>query len=317
MKPWSLRPVEPERDFSKLAGWFTYLEDYINTVESLKKYYDEDKDRIIHMGVEGAEGALTGFYWVERDRIVPERHLVYLFVEPDHRSNGLGSRLFNDMLDRVYLVEGRVLRSNIRDDSPEGLAFFEHRGFHEVRHSIAMALDLKTFDDRPYDAIIEQLKKEGFLFTSMEELGNTEDAQRRLYELNDTAASETLGSSGEHPWESFEDFQKRVCQAEWYLPAGQKVIIDTGTGIWAGMSAITRFAGAKDAYNLFTGVDKRYRGRKLGQAVKVQALRFGRDVLKVDSVRTHHNTKNPPILAIDRKFGYVQIPGYFVMEKKL
>ncbi len=75
------------------------------------------------------------------------------------------------------------------------------------------------------------------------------------------------------------------------------------------MSAITRFEGADYAYNLHTGVDKRYRGRKLAQAVKVLALRFARDVLKVDEVRTNHNSQNDPMLAIDRKFGYVQTHG--------
>jgi hypothetical protein len=53
---------------------------------------------------------------------------------------------------------------------------------------------------------------------------------------------------------------------------------------------LTRQADIDYAYNLFTGVDKRYRGRKLAQAVKVLALRYARDVLKADIVRTHHNS---------------------------
>jgi RimJ/RimL family protein N-acetyltransferase len=93
--------------------------------------------------------------------------------------------------------------------------------------------------------------------------------------------------------------------------------IDTATGAWAAMSAITRWEGCDYAYNLFTGVDMLYRGRKLAQAVKVIALRFGRDVLKVNEVRTHHNARNLPMLAIDRKLGYIQLPGTFKMEKIL
>jgi len=41
------------------------------------------------------------------------------------------------------------------------------------------------------------------------------------------------------------------------------------------------------------------------------------DVLKVGSVHTHHNSKNLPMLAIDRKLGYVPIPGYYLMEMKV
>jgi RimJ/RimL family protein N-acetyltransferase len=165
--------------------------------------------------------------------------------------------------------------------------------------------------------VIARLKDEGFQFTSMEELGNTEETQRKLYLLNDTAAASTPGADDEHPWVSFEDFQKSVCQSDWFKPGGQMVAIDKATSTWAAMSAITRMKGVDHAYNLFTGVDLPYRGRKLGQAVKVLALRYARDVLNVNSVRTHHNTQNLPMIAIDRKLGYTRLRGTFLMEKNL
>ena len=108
-----------------------------------------------------------------------------------------------------------------------------------------------------------------------------------------------------------------MCQAAWYKPAGQIVAIDTAIGVWAAMSAITRFEGSDYAYNLFTGVDALYRGRKLGQAVKIHALRYARNVLKVGFVRTHHNTRNLPMITIDRKLGYTMQAGTFLMEKIL
>jgi RimJ/RimL family protein N-acetyltransferase len=51
--------------------------------------------------------------------------------------------------------------------------------------------------------------------------------------------------------------------------------------------------------------------------VKVLALCYAREVLKVDKVRTTHNTFNLPMIAIDRKLGYVPLPGTFRMEKVL
>ena len=180
-----------------------------------------------------------------------------------------------------------------------------------------MALDLDAFDDRPYGEIIARLMGEGFRFTSMEELENTEEAQRKLYILNETTGIDEPGTDAEHAWDSFEDFQKSVCQSDWYKPGGQMVVIDTATGAWVAMSAITRREGTDYAYNLHTGVDRLYRGRKLAQAVKVLALRYARDVLKVDTVRTHHNAKNLPMIGIDRKFGYIQMPGTLLMEKRL
>ena len=76
------------------------------------------------------------------------------------------------------------------------------------------------------------------------------------------------------------------------------------------------FAGADHAYNLFTGTDVRYRGRKLAQAVKTLALRKAR-TYGVGMVRTSHNSENVAMIAIDTKLGYKFTPGTFTMEKEL
>ena len=317
MRPILLRPADPDRDFAQLAAWFSTLEDEPSTESGLKNWYHKHRDRIIHIVAEDDQGQPLGFYWATRDRSDPTLQTFYLFVRPEQRGQGLGRRLYGDLLRAVKEARTTRLRINIWDSCTEGLAFATRRGFIERRHQIAMALDLDTFDDRPYDAIIARLTAEGFRFTSMQELGNTEEAQHKLYLLNDAAAADTPGTDGEHPWSSFEDFQTSVCRSDWFKPDGQIVAIDTTAGAWVAMSAITRLEGNDYAYNLFTGVDRLYRGRKLAQAVKVLALRYARDVLQVDTVRTHHNIKNAPMIAIDLKLGYTHLPGTYLLEKPL
>lgn len=250
-------------------------------------------------------------------KLVAGREYVSLIVKPEQRRQGVGSALYADLLQALAGTPARELYVDVKDTCPECQVFAVKRGFVERSHLVEFSLDLETFDDTPYTAIIERLKADGFEFTSMEALGDTEEMQRRLYELNSTASMETQGAEGEPSWKDFEDFQKSVCQAKWYRPAGQIVVIDSATGKWAAMSAITRFEGQDYAYNLFTGVERTYRGRKLGQAVKVTALRYAPEALGVKSVHTHHNTQNPPMLAIDRKLGYVELAGVWKMAKLL
>lgn len=318
MKAIVLRPVEVERDFALLATLFTLEQDEPETEPGLKADYEQHKERIFRLSAAVDEGGeLMGFNWATRSRSNQSEAYFYVIVRPEQRRQGAGGQLYADVEQAARGCGIQKLEISVRDDCPDNLAFAMRRGFHEKTHSIGMALNLEAFDDRPYDATIARLEAEGFRFTTMEALGNTEEAQRQLYVLNDTAAAETLGSDGSHSWLSFEDFQQSVCQSDWYKPAGQIVAIDTATGDWAAMSAITRFAGADHAYNLFTGVDRRYRGRKLAQAVKVLALRYARASLGVEMVRTNHNSKNDPMIAIDRKLGYVQTPGWYRMEKIL
>lgn len=311
-----LRPAVPERDFAQIAALFTLEQDEPTTESALAADYEAHKARIFRLMVaEDAQGSLLGFNWATRSRFDENDAYIYVIVRPECRGQGVGSRLYEDIEQTARSIGVKRLEISVRDDRPEYRVFADRRGFQERNHFIGMSLDLTGFDDRPYDAVIERLQAEGFQFTSMEPLGNTEEAQRKLYELNDTGASETPGSEGNHPWLSFEDFREKVCSADWYKPAGQMVVIDTTTGEWVAMSAITRFAGVDYAYNLHTSTLRRYRGRKLAQAVKVLALRFARDVLNVQTVQTHHNSKNDPMIAIDRKLGYVQTPGSYSMEK--
>ncbi len=315
MKSFVLRPAEPRHDFGQLAAWFSILEDETTTEPGLQAYYEKEQARITQQVAAADDGELLGFCWAARDRLQPERVSCSLFVKPDRRGQGIGRSLYANLEQTLRAAGVAQLRVAVWDNRPEDRAFAARRGFVERSHALAMALDLTTFDDRPYDAIIARLQGEGVQFTSMAALGDTEEAQRKLYVLNDTTGRETMGADGSPSWASFEDFQQRVCRADWYKPAGQMVVIDTATGDWAAMSAISRFDDY--AYNLYTGVDKRYRGRKLAQAVKVLALRYARDVLQVATVRTHHNSRNLPMIAIDRKLGYVQTPGTWLLEKDL
>jgi GNAT superfamily N-acetyltransferase len=310
-----LHPTDPEQEFAQIAALLTTYNDEITSEAALQQEYARDKDHIYQQGAYDEHGTLMGFYWASKSRLEEGRFYSSLIVKPEFRHTGVGHLLSMDMEKTLKEMPIKRLRLTVLDTNPEYRAFAERRGYTALQHLIGMELNLKKFDERPYVEIIDSLKAKGFQFTSMEDLGNTEEAQRKLYELNDTAVTETAGGNGEHTWVDFEDFQKRVCQADWYIPGGQIVVIDSGTGNWAAMSAITRYQDQGYAYNLFTGVNWSYRGRRLAQAVKAAALIYARDTWKVRTVRTHHNTENEPMIHIDRKFGYTDLPGHYTMEK--
>jgi RimJ/RimL family protein N-acetyltransferase len=310
------RDLDPANDFAPLARLFTVEMEDPTSEKGLREDYEKHQDRILSLRIAYSDqGVVQGFNWLTRDRLDEHRAYFYVVVARDHRRQGIGSRLYQEV-ERVSLASAiRELRATFPDTLPESRTFAEKRGFTLISHSIGMRLELEKLDLRPYLTLIAELEQQGFEFTSMEALGNTEAGQQKLYLLNDVTSSQTMGTEGEHSWSSFEDFQQSVCRSDWYKPAGQMIVIEKSTGKWVAMSAVTRFEGQEEAYNLFTGVDEAFRGRKLAQAVKAQALLFARDVLGVKVVRTNHNALNEPMIAIDRKFGYVQSPGNLYMRK--
>lgn len=315
----TLHPPDPERHFAAIAALLTSFETEPTSESGLLRWYQRELEQGLRMCVAQDEnGAVAGFHCLYRRGDPTDKRLnLYLIVAPQFRRQGLGARLYAHLEQTAAEMAARQLFAAVRDNDAASQDFAKQRGFTERAHSIEMMMDLASFDSTRFDGLIAALRSQGFHFTNMAELGNGEEARRKLYLLNDSTAATTPGSEGEHPWASFEEFDRSVCQSDWYRPEGQVVAIVTGSGAWAGMSAITRFEGADHAYNLFTGVDPAYRGRGLGQAVKVLALRYAVRHLNVNRVRTNHNALNAPMIAIDRKLGYFQTPGTYGLVKVL
>jgi RimJ/RimL family protein N-acetyltransferase len=311
-------PAESKAHFTAIAALMNLVETEPNTAESLAEWYTKQIPDGGRLAVALApDGQVLGFNGIYRANTNLKGYYgCYLVVNPDARRHGLGSWLFEDLLLQAANLGARTLRTRVRDDCEPGIYFANQRGFYLKYHSIEMMLDLDRWNDKLYEPILNSLQEQGFRFTSMAEEGDTQAARRMLYALNNGAAATDPGSDGIPPWSTFEEFEQDVCGSSWYHPDAQMVAIDTHAGEWAAMSAITVFDGSDHAYNLFTGTDIRYRGRKLAQAVKTLALRRARK-FGVSTVRTSHTSKNEPMIAIDTKLGYVRTPGALVMEKDL
>ncbi len=313
-----LLPAEPERHFAAIAALISGQETEPSTQQSLTEWYNRRRaGGILFTTAVDQLDQVLGFDGLYRDNTNIERQYgIYLIVDQHLRGEGLGRLLYADLLTHADEFEVRQLRTRVRDTCEGSLQFALRRGFIVKKHSIEMLFDLTTWDESRYQPILQALQSQGFRFTNMAELGDTPDTRRKLFALNNSAAADDPSSDGIPPWSSFEEFERDVCSSYWYHPDAQIVAIDTHTGDWAAMSAITVFQGADHAYNLFTGTDVRYRGRKLAQAVKSLALRKARE-FGVSTVRTSHNSENAAMIAIDTRLGYVRTPGTFIMVKEL
>jgi RimJ/RimL family protein N-acetyltransferase len=67
---------------------------------------------------------------------------------------------------------------------------------------------------------------------------------------------------------------------------------------------------------MITGVDRMYRGRKIALALKLLAIRWAIEK-GASCIVTDNDSQNAPMLAINRKLGYVPRPGIFRLTRQL
>jgi mycothiol synthase len=228
-------------------------------------------------------------------------------VDPAFRRRGYAQAI----MEALHEPEVARLRVEVRDTDAESLGFAQRRGFEQTQHVFESIIDLIRFDDEAFDEIIRCAEANGVRFFSYAETAMDEEALRRLWAVNEETGVDEPGSDGEAM--SFEDWSLSVGQARWFAPKGQ--IVAAVGDEWVGLGAVGELTPGR-FYNLYTGVRRPHRGKGIAKALKALGLRYARAQGGL-TLRTHNNSTNGPMLAINRSFGYQPLPGLYTLEKEI
>lgn len=232
-------------------------------------------------------------------------------VLPGHRGQGLGRRLADNVADFLSGQHVSRLKSEVRDDDDVSQKFAQRAGFRHSLHLYASAIDVERFDETPFLGVLSDLEQQGIRFCSVADFGDDAPTRARLHALNTITSRDIPGAEG--PEIPFDDFEKWVCGSTWYRPEGQLLAVDGDT--WVGLCSIQLLPAAQKAYNVMTGVLPAYRGRKIALALKVLAIRYARRA-GARTLDTNNASDNAPMLAVNRKLGYVPSPGKYLLVRE-
>jgi GNAT superfamily N-acetyltransferase len=260
-----------------------------------------------------AAGHISGYNLLQHEAWEEEGlFYVEVIVRPEWQGQGLGSRLYDEAFTAVQTLGSQRLKVDVRDDKPEWLRFAQNRGFTIRRHLFESTIELSAFDERPFAGLMEAVEASGIRFFSLADVGDTEEARRKLHAVNVQAVADTPGSDGAFP--GFAEFNEMFNTASWFRPEGQLLAVDGDEAI--GLAAVGYFAETNSMYNMITGVLPAYRGRKIAQALKLLTIRCAK-TFGAATIRTNNDSENAPMLAINRKLGYKPRPGKYLLHKTL
>lgn len=270
--------------------------------------------RLAHKVLE-LEGEIAGYGLLSRGPWLPQGGFyLSVRVDPARSKAGVGSALVRALEEQAVAWGGNMVEVGVRDHRPDWLAFAEGRGYILKEHFFNSELDLALFDPEPFRPLIARAEASGYRFISMAEVP-FDEGQRQFYELDMECSQDEPDKGPDWQPINYEEYRADTFAPDRYDP--RAVIVAVKDGEWAGVSGCQFPPGRESAWVLFTGVRRPHRGHGLAQALKLLACEYVRSRGDYTKIATGNHARNQPMLAINQKFGFVPMPGSYILRKNL
>jgi GNAT superfamily N-acetyltransferase len=304
-----IRDIKPE-DYAQLAELLSLSRGRPFSIEQLKKAGRGLKIWHTQVAVQDNNCVVGTYALSQGESDGHGRYQLHVDVHPDQQRQGIGTALYQDAVQFAQTNGLSSLYTFVGERPPSGLNFARKRGFVSTRQAIHSELDVTAFDERPFAHYIQDNEANDYTFTSLTELGDTQENRHKLYELNKTCSADIPGRG---PFFTFAEYCQRRFESHAYTPNG--VILALKDEQWIGMSAATYHQTGNFVFNEMTGVLPTHRRRGLAVALKLLAIRFAQ-TMGATVVRTFNDAENTGMLAVNRRLGYQFLPGSYTMELK-
>ncbi|HVR89094.1 MAG TPA: GNAT family N-acetyltransferase [Candidatus Limnocylindria bacterium] len=238
------------------------------------------------------------------------------FVRVDHTRTGRG--IGQVLADRVeaYAAAERATRivALLREDEPRGVSFARRRGYTEFHRRFRAFLDLEACDTARFPDPDDLATRAGVRLLDhgarMRERGT--DAALREAHAAHRRYVQDIPRPRLRPTETFDQWLADGPGSPTFAASASFYALREGRLVGLTLSEITRTGVA---HTIMTGVDRDQRGKGLALALKLKAI----TALRVAGVRftgTSNDKDNLPMLAVNRRLGYVPEPAIIHMERQ-
>lgn len=310
-----IRPQNPETDFPRVAELLnTYQSKQVDAQTLLHRHKTRPPSAFFQrLMLVDQEDHIAGFCNIQRNPWDEEgRYYCWLIIDPQLRRQGLGNMLYQAMISSLKDLGATTIKANVRDDLPDSLRFANQRHFEKRAHLYESMLELHSFDETPFQETVSQVEATGIRFATLADFEDSEAVRRKLYDLTMIIERDIPDSEDHLP--EFDDWCQYVFGDKTQQP-DTRILAISGEE-WIGLAVLSRSAGSDYMYHAISGIHPDYRGRKLGQALKVLTIncakRYG-----VNRLVTDNHSANGPMIAINKKFGYQPQPGSYMLEGQI
>jgi mycothiol synthase len=300
-----------DRDYAALLAVVHAVHPDSSTDEAEFRHRDSARDPAHYFqrwvweenGVVEAYSTLMHMDWMYH----PDRYYASLMVHPRARGRGIGSSLYEGLLEVLRERGALTLLMQTRETWTEGVRFLEKRGHAPGNREVESTLDLTAFDPGRFPGSEERAREAGVQILRLDELAADPDRDRKLWEF-DRIVGADMPMPGEYTVPTLEIFRERYLNNPKLYPECYLIAVDEDGGI-AGLSMLHRCGQPGRLETGFTGVTREFRGKGVATALKVRVLSVAK-AAGYREVRTGNDSTNDAMLGINRRLGFVPLPAW-------
>ena len=242
----------------------------------------------------------------------PQKFRISVLVHPDLRKQGIGSALYDRILDGLQPLNPIALIADTYEDRPETICFLEKRGFEVFLRDRQLTLEIDTVDFAVYGDYLGRLQGQGIELRSVTELADDPDRNPKLYEL-DRLISADAPQAEYAPERSLADYVDFAISGSSALPDGFFVALHGDD--YVGFTQVM-LAGEQTLYQLLTGVRPDYRRKGIALALKLRSIAHAR-AAQMRTIITNNDPSNLPMLTLNQRLGFGRQPDQLFFRKEL
>lgn len=245
----------------------------------------------------------------------PQNFMLWIEVLPERRSQGIGTTLFETLMQGLKPFDPLALRAFASQDQPASIRFLEKLGFREVIRDIESELDVQAFDMSSFATHAERFQEKGIQIKTLPQLENDPGRNEKLYdldwEISMSVPGDLAAGMGRRGLDKYVDY---AISGPNVLPDGFFIAVKGEEYI--GLSHVLSTEKGVSLYQGLTGVQPAYRGLGLGMALKLRVIAFARanGYLRI---RAENDARNIPMLTMNEKLGYVRKPDMITFQKEM
>ena len=305
----TIRPFQPERDYPAVAAALSAAyPSYPFTPERLRARDESAPAHCLRgrwVAEEGGAVLGAGGYEQRADMYAPGRYEVQVHVLPDRQRQGIGGRLYGAVSEALSLRSPSELRAFCLETDSGAIGFLTRRGFVQTRRDGQASLDLAAFDSDGWPS--SKKLPPGIHIVSFADIADDPGFATRLCALHNAVMADVPPIGVRTPLAQADFVRLRLDPSDKLLE-GSFAAVGPDGGL-VGLSELRRAPdGSSSTLHVgLTGVVRSWRGRGIGLALKLAAIRWAKESGCV-AIRTGNDADNIPILRLNARLGFVRDP---------